>query len=320
MTAASLLTLLVMVGALCVGSFLWLGSAGERRLHKRVRRLATPDMRSRLRTAGPQLRRDRPNPLEAVITRLLPNPEKVRQRLISTGLEVSISNYLLASLGVFGVAVVLGLLAGFAPLLALLLGAAAGLLAPHLAIGFLISRRKKAFSKTFPDAIGLMVRGLKAGLPATEGVNVVGRETQGPVAEEFRRASDQVRLGQPLEDALWTAAKRVNIAEFDFLVITLGIQRETGGNLAETLENLDDMLRKRQQMKLKVKAMASEATATAMIIGCLPFVMSLMLFLVARAYISTLFITPLGHILLGVGAFWLSLGAFIMAQMVRFEI
>jgi len=149
---------------------------------------------------------------------------------------------------------------------------------------------------------------------------VVGREVNDPVGEEFRRVGDNVRLGQALEESLWAIAKRLNLPEFNFLVITFAIQRETGGNLAETLENLDDMIRKRQQMKLKVKAMSSEAMATAMIIGSLPFVMTGILFLVSRKYILTLFQTDIGHILIGVGGTWMSIGFFVMSQMVRFEI
>jgi tight adherence protein B len=149
---------------------------------------------------------------------------------------------------------------------------------------------------------------------------VVGREVGDPVGAEFRRVGDQVRVGQGIEDSLWAVARRLNLQEFNFLVITLAIQRETGGNLAETLENLDDMIRKRQQMKLKVKAMSSEAMATAMIIGSLPFVMTGILFLVSRKYILTLFQTDMGHILLGVGGVWMSIGFFVMSQMVKFEI
>jgi tight adherence protein B len=109
-------------------------------------------------------------------------------------------------------------------------------------------------------------------------------------------------------------------AEFQFFVITLAIQRETGGNLAETLENLEQILRRRQQMGLKIKAMSSEAKASALIVGCLPFVMGALMLLVSPAYVRTLFVQPLGHMLLAGGGTSLALGALIMRQMVRFEI
>jgi tight adherence protein B len=216
--------------------------------------------------------------------------------------------------------VLVALLEKLPPLAALLVGSVCGLLLPHLAIGWLIGERRKKFSKLFPDAIGLMVRGLKAGLPAIESMLIVGREVPPPIGEEFRRVGDQVRVGQSIEDALWAIARRIQLPEFNFLVITMAIQRETGGNLAETLENLDDMLRKRQQMKLKIKAMSSEAVATAAIIGSMPFAMSLLLFFVSHDYIMKLVTTDLGRVLLGGAITWMCIGFFVMSQMISFEI
>jgi tight adherence protein B len=209
---------------------------------------------------------------------------------------------------------------GMQPLEGMLIGTLVGLWLPHAVVGSLIKRRQKKFIKLFPDAIGLMVRGLKAGLPVSETMIVVGREVVGPVGEEFRRIGDQIKLGQGIEEAMWGAAKRLQLPDFNFLVITFSVQRETGGNLAETLENLDDILRKRQQMKLKVKAMSSEATASAGIIGCLPFVIGGMMFVVSRDYIMTLFHDPLGTTMLMGGAGMLLAGIFVMARMVSFDI
>jgi tight adherence protein B len=214
----------------------------------------------------------------------------------------------------------LAMLRGVAPFGAVLIGLVSGLWLPHMFIGFLVKRRQGRFSKLFPEAIGLLVRGLKAGLPVTETMIVVGREVADPVGEEFRRVCDQVRLGQSVEDAMWATARRLNLAEFNFLVITLSVQRETGGNLAETLENLDDILRKRQQMRLKVKAMSSEATASAGIIGALPFVISGLMFIVSRAYILTLFHNHLGLMMLAGAGGSLLVGVGVMAKMVSFDI
>jgi len=127
-------------------------------------------------------------------------------------------------------------------------------------------------------------------------------------------------MGQSIEESLWAVARRINLPEFNFLAITVAIQRETGDNLAETLENLDEMLRKRHQMKLKIKAMASEATATAMIIGSLPFAMGALLFFVSRAYIMTLFNNFMGNVMIAGGVIWMSIGFFVMSQMIRFDI
>jgi tight adherence protein B len=314
------LLLLGLAAAVAAGLVLaFLSAAGRRRLSQRARRISRPDRGGRASQAL-TLRVEGPGGLDRMAIRLLPNPALLRQRLAASGLPVSIGAYAIICAN-FGVAVMLVALFDHAPVvIALLAGTFAALAVPHFVVGFLVNRRRGKFSKLFPDAIGLMVRGLKAGLPVIESMIVVGREVGDPVGEEFRRVGDQVRLGQPLEDSLWAIAKRLNLPEFNFLVITLAIQRETGGNLAETLEGLDDMIRKRQQMKLKVKAMSSEAMATAMIIGCLPFVMTGILFLVSRNYILTLFTTDMGHIMIGVGGVWMSIGFFVMSQMVRFEI
>jgi tight adherence protein B len=316
----------LVLGAIVLGLVILIGAAlvlapggGAQRLVKRARKIGTRGQTQQIQS-GPQLRRDRPGGLDAFITRLVPRPDALRQRLASSGLSLTIGAYAAWSAGV-AVCVMAGAIFEKLPVpAAILVGLFAGLVLPHLFIGSRIGARRKKFSKLFPDAIGLMVRGLKAGLPATESILVVGRECADPVGEDFRRVGDQVRLGQPLEDALWTVAKRLDLPEFNFLVITLSIQRETGGNLAETLQNLDTMLRMRSQMKLKIKAMSSEATATAGIIGSLPFAMGGLLFFVAQKYIVTLFTESLGHIFLACGFVWLSIGVFIMSQMVKFEI
>jgi tight adherence protein B len=309
----------LLVAVIAGGVLTFLAGAGRRRISRRAKRISTAD-RARNTPEGLTLRIGQLGGLDRMAIRFLPRPALLRQRLASTGMPISIGAYGLICIN-FGIVVTaIALVRHVQPLIALLAGSLAGLVVPHFVIGFLVNQRRAKFSKLFPDAIGLMVRGLKAGLPVVESMLVVGREVRDPVGEEFRRVGDQVRLGQNIEEALWAIARRLNLQEFNFLVITLAIQRETGGNLAETLENLDDMIRKRQQMKLKVKAMSSEAVATAMIIGSLPFVMAGLLFMVSRKYIMTLFNTDLGHIMLGCGITWMSIGFFVMSQMIRFEI
>ncbi len=309
----SLISLSGMVMATTVG-------AGSRRLAKRAKRIGARGETGQVH-AGPQLRRDKTGGLDALAMRILPKPAIIRQRIMASGMSLSIGGYASSCGFVAMVVMFLGMvLAKSPPPLALMNGLFAGLALPHVFLGWRIKARRKKFAKLFPDAIGLMVRGLRAGLPITESIVVVGRECVGPVGEEFRRVADQVRLGQSLEDAMWAVAKRLELPEFNFLVITFSIQRETGGNLADTLQNLDNMLRMRSQMVLKVKAMSSEAIATAGIIGCLPFAMGLIMFLVSRPYIMTLFTTPLGEVLVFGAAVWLSIGVFVMSQMVSFEI
>ncbi|MDE2356503.1 MAG: type II secretion system F family protein [Alphaproteobacteria bacterium] len=314
------LILLVLIFFLGLGGIgLMLAGAGGRRLSARARRLGARRRQHAAPTAL-QLRRGAPKGIDVFAARVLPRPEAIRQRLAASGLQLTLGGYLAVSGGTALAALILALVEKTPVALALLVALFAGLVLPHLFINSRIGARQKRFFKLFPDAIGLMVRGLKAGLPVSECIILVGRETPNPVGEEFRRVADQVRLGQSLDDALWGVARRISLPEFNFLVITMAIQRETGGNLAETLQNLDNMVRMREQMKLKVKAMSSEAMATATIIGSLPFAMSALLFVVAHKYIMTLITTELGHVLLLGGFVWLSIGVFIMSQMVRFEI
>ena len=293
---------------------------GQRKLGRRVERLRT---RAQPASSASELKLRRHGGDERLIDqlarRLMPRPHLLRERLHRTGRAIGLGTYGLACLIVAvasGISMVIG---GVAPMLALPGALLAGLWLPHLAVGWLAARRSLRFTKTFPEAIGLMVRSIKSGLPVTESFQIVGQEVADPVGAEFRQMSDQIRLGQPLEQALWDATRRVATPEMKFLAVTLSIQRETGGNLAETLENLDNVLRRRRQMRLKVRAMSSEARASAMIIGALPFLMMGILAVVDNAYISMLFTQHLGHMLLGAGAGSMTFGVMVMARMVRFE-
>ena len=193
-------------------------------------------------------------------------------------------------------------------------------LLPHFVIAILIKRRINRFLGEFPEALDLIIRGLKSGLPVPESIRNVGEEFDGPVGQEFHVVTDKIKLGQPLEDALWDATRRVDIQDFKFFVISLAVQRETGGNLAETLENLVDILRRRRQMKLKIKAMSSEAKASAIILGSLPFIMFGILLLLNPEYMGTLLHDPRGMVMIGVGLGIIGFGALVLKKMVSFEI
>ncbi|MAF50335.1 MAG: type II secretion system F family protein [Rhodospirillales bacterium] len=258
--------------------------------------------------------------IEAIVNRLLPKPQILRARLDRTGKRISIGGYAGVSLAVAAAAAVsAAAAAGLSLLPAVFAGLAAGLILPHKVVGFLGARRAKRFTNLFPDAIDLMVRGLKSGLPVSECIASIGTEMADPVGLEFRAIADAVRLGQNFDDALWATARRLDTADFNFFVITLNVQRETGGNLAETLANLSDILRKRKQMKQKVKAMSSEARASAYILGSLPFLMLAILMVLNADYAMMLFTDPRGHTAVGVGVAMLVTGVGIMFKMVRFE-
>jgi tight adherence protein B len=246
--------------------------------------------------------------------------EALALRLHRTGRGWSVRDYLVASAAIAGSIALFAFLQTGAEMLSLGLGVLAGTGIPHLAVSVLINRRGGAFTTRFPDAIDLLVRGLRSGLPVTETIGIVASEVPGPVGEEFKLISERMRIGRTMDDALQETADRLDTAEFRFFVIALAIQRETGGNLAETLSNLGDVLRKRAQMKLKVRAMSSESKASAYIVGALPFIVFTMIWWINPKYIGAFF-TDERLIVTGLGGLvWMAIGGFIMAKMVSFEI
>jgi tight adherence protein B len=241
-------------------------------------------------------------------------------RLHRTGMPWTVTNYLYASLGLALVFTVIVYLKSGAAMLSLGVGVVIGAGIPHMVVNYFIKRRSNGFTVKFADAIELLVRGLRSGLPVTETLGVVAREVPGPVGEEFKAIVDRIKVGRTMEESLQETADRLNMPEFNFFCITLAIQRETGGNLAETLANLADVLRKRSQMKLKIRAMSSESKASAYIVGALPFIVFGMIWWINPEYLGGFFVDE-RLIVTGLGALvWMGIGAFIMAKMVSFEI
>lgn len=297
------------------------GSEYSRRLDSAVkrgagRRLATGPIAIKRAQATGAL-----GSIERAVGQWLPRKAVLEARLARTGKNITTAHYVVAIvvIGVTKAGIALFLF-GFGPVAALLEGAAAGLMLPHLFVGFLGNRRLKAFNTTFPEAIDLIVRGLRSGLPISESIVTVSKEIGDPIGAEFRTIDQSIRLGRSIEEALWDAAQRIDTPEFKFFVISVSVQRETGGNLAETLENLSDILRKRRQMKLKVRALSSEARASAYIIGSLPFVMFAILMMINYDYVMDLFRDPRGMIMVAVALTSMLIGVLVMAKMVRFEI
>jgi tight adherence protein B len=259
--------------------------------------------------------------VEQLFRRVMPNTDVIKMRLARTGRKLTIVHYmamiLVSSLIVF---LFLLLFLKLNPLLAFFIALIVGFGLPHKIITGMIKNRIKAFITLFPDALDLIVRGLRSGLPITESINAVSKEVADPLGGEFRKVMDQIMLGKNLDEALENTAERIDAAEFKFFVISLAIQRETGGNLAETLAKLSDLLRRRQQMKLKIKAMSSEGKASAYIVGALPFVMFFMLLMINYKYTSILFTDPRAMYTALGGLAWMSIGGFVMKQMINFEI
>jgi tight adherence protein B len=258
--------------------------------------------------------------MDGVAQRFIPNPALLRRRIEMTGRSWSLAQYLMASVTLGVVSAILLLANGFPFLLAAILGLFLGAAIPHFTLGFLIKRRVNKFTARFPDAIELMVRGLRSGLPISETIGVVASEVPGPIQVEFQNVADKMKIGRTMEAALQETADRLGTPEFQFFVITLAIQRETGGNLAETLANLADVLRKRAQMKLKIKAMSSESKASAYIIGALPFIVFGLIYSINPNYMGDFFVDQ-RLMVAGIGGMiWMAIGAAIMAKMINFEI
>ncbi len=232
-----------------------------------------------------------------------------------TGIARALAAVLLAS-GSIAIVVSSGLQIMATMLIAFL---GAGALAA-LWVSMRAQRYRSGFARAFPDAVAMLVRGLRAGLGISAIIIELGRDAAAPADVVFRQIAETMRLGQSLEAALWAAARRLSLPDFDFLVVTIALQIETGGNIAETLGRLDDTLRMRRQLALKVKAMSAEARASAGIIGSMPIAMALLMLFVAPDYLSLLFTTQLGHILVAAGLASLGIGAAIISRMMRVEV
>ena len=258
--------------------------------------------------------------VEEIFKRLIPRQEMLRLRLVHAGLETSLGTYILVCAIVGIVAMIAAAIFGLPLPAAALAGVFVGLGLPHYVVGSMFARRQMRFIIHFPDAIDLMVRGVKAGIPITEAIKAASEEIPDPVGIELKRITDGIRVGRKMNELLEEACKRLDLPEFNFFAIALSIQAETGGNLAETLNNLAEVLRGRRQLKRKIKALSSEAKASAYIIGSLPFIMCLLIYLVNEPYIVGLFTDPRGQFMIGGSLAMIGMGALVMRKMINFDI
>jgi tight adherence protein B len=240
--------------------------------------------------------------------------------LTQAGLDLSAGRFLAFSAAASVLAAGAALAAGLPLLLVLALALICGLGLPRLALNMLAKRRVAKFTASFADAIDVIVRGVRSGLPVGEAFNIIVQEMPDPIGSEFRLIVEGQRLGLTLEEALTRACDRVPTAELRFFSIVLAIQQSTGGNLAETLAKLSEVLRARKRMRDKVQAMSGEAKASAMIIGSLPPLVGALLAVVSPHYIAVLFTSNVGHLILFAGACLMSVGVVVMRQMINFEI
>ena len=236
----------------------------------------------------------------------------------ATGNRIGIPHLIIA--GLIAALIVMpfaGRMLDLSPGLTVLLGIIAAAAAPVLVLCLAQSRYQKRFLDVFPDALDLVRRGVKAGLPVNEALAEAGREIADPVGSELRRVLDQVQIGVPMIDAMQEAFNRVRIADFRFLVVALALQQKSGGSLAETLANLSGVIRARKALRLKARALSSEAKASAMVLAALPFVVGGVMYLMNRELVLPLFVDPRGRLMLGVATLSLVTGLGAMAVIVR---
>jgi len=220
----------------------------------------------------------------------------------------------LGAIGFFGV-----MLTGFGLIAAAPLGFAAGLGVPRWLLNYLKKRREAKFLEALPDAVDIIVRGIKAGLPLFESIKVVAVDAQEPLRSEFATIVETQAVGMPLGDACLRLYDRMPLPEANFFGIVVNIQQKTGGNLAEALGNLSRVLRDRKRMKAKIRAMSMEAKASAAIIGAIPPTIMVLVYIMSPNYISLLWTTQLGHLMLAGSVVWMSIGILVMRKMINFD-
>ncbi|WP_192250137.1 type II secretion system F family protein [Mesorhizobium silamurunense] len=244
----------------------------------------------------------------------------LKAQIRQAGMTVSIERFYIYS-AICGV--VLTFLAYFAgaPLLVLpgaLLAGALGL--PRWFVSFRRTRRVKAFLEEFPNALDIIVRAVKSGLPLNDAIRMIANESPEPVRSEFRRIVDSQQMGMSIPDATLRMSETMPCTEAGFFGIVIQIQSQAGGNLSEALGNLSRVLRDRKKMKAKVQALSMEAKASAVIIGALPFVVAFLVYLSSPNYIMPLFTTSVGNLILGCSGVWMSIGILVMRKMMNFEV
>jgi tight adherence protein B len=298
--------------------------SGEARAEKRQQRVAVSGARrgGAERTVDATARRKQvADSLKELEQR---NAEKAKvsleNRIAQAGLGVTRAAFLIAS-GVCALLTALFLFVVTGNLAMALAGLAIGGFGlPNFWLKFMTDRRLKKFALEFPNAIDVIIRGVKAGLPLNDCIRIIASEANEPVRSEFRQIVEAQSLGLTITEAIERMPLRIPTAEANFFAIVIAIQQKAGGNLAEALGNLSRVLRERKKMRDKVKAISSEAKASAMIIGSLPVIVALLVYITSPRYIELLWTTDGGRIVLAVCGVVMSIGTFIMKKMIAFDI
>jgi tight adherence protein B len=313
------------LAATAIGGIAWVFVypliSGEQKAESRRASVAKPEPTARSADKGQRSRREQvETSLKDLETRRLKESRvPLSSRLTQAGLDWTTQKFMIASGGLAAVCFVIALLAGGGLLAAAGLAFAAGFGLPRWTLSYLKKRREKNFLKALPDAVDVIVRGIKAGLPLFESLKVVAADAPEPLKGEFMSIIETQAIGMPLGDACARLYERMPVPEANFFGIVIAIQQKSGGNLSEALGNLSKVLRDRKKMAEKIQAMSMEAKASAGIIGSLPPIVMLLVYLSTPQYISLLWTHPTGQLMLVGCVIWMSLGIFVMKRMINFD-
>lgn len=300
--------------------------SGERRAEKRVANVTQGQTRTQRRAAAAatqplQMRKQQVQDTIKNIEAKQKASRRItlRTRLMRAGLSMKPRTYYLICLltGVVGGLIVL--ITGSSPIVSLLVAFACGAGLPRWMVGRMIRRRQNKFLIEFANAIDIIVRGIKSGLPISDCLQIIATESPEPVKSEFIDLVEQQKVGVPLSRAFERMYERMPLQEVNFFAIVIAIQAQTGGNLAEALSNLSQVLRDRYRLQAKVRAFSAEAKASAMIIGALPPCVMLLVFLTSPDYIGLLWKEKLGNLMLIGSGIWMLMGILVMRKMINFD-
>jgi tight adherence protein B len=319
--------LVALLGFLSLGGLAFAFAGGDERSQKRVQALAKP--KDTGRAAKGQFEAQKRKNLAALLEDVEKNQaaqrkqEKptLRRRLEQAGFEnATPRTFWIISAGLGAVVALLCLVTRQSLLVTALAAFAVSLGLPRWVLGFFTARRKKKFTKEFANAIDVIVRSVRSGLPVNEALRIVARETPDPVGAEFTRLVDGLMMGVSMEQGLKKMHESMPTTEVGFFSIVMNIQSKSGGNLSEALANLAGVLRDRKRLEGKIKAMSSEAKASAGIIGSLPPVVMLIVWATTPDYISLLFTERVGNLMLAACVFWMGTGIMVMRKMINFKL
>ena len=299
--------------------------SGEQRAEQRLKDISAEEIQAKRSRKGADTGATRRQQVEDSLKQLEARQKNVKNppiqvRLQQAGLTTTKKRFLIYS-ALTGVAVFIMLLlfSGVGPFVAVPAAGVAAFGLPRWVVNYLKKKREAKFIKELPNAIDVITRGVRAGLPLGDCIRIIANETVEPVKGEFRQIAEGQAVGMSLSEAASKLYERVPLAESNFFGIVLTIQQQAGGNLAEALGNLSKVLRERKKMKDKIQAMSMEAKASASIIASLPFGVMALVYLTSPGYIELLWTTPTGRVMMAASVVWMSMGVLVMRRMINFD-